>query len=352
MSEEKRKYKTADLAICDEQEEYAEQLLRVLEEHLGEGCRFHLFHDVGKMEEYADRRGLDVLIIGEEYEKEIRNDLKEKKRLVLTGRRDESCSGETAEAGRDGYESDGRIRKMIFRYQPAVDIAASIRRVIIPGKPAPAKRSAEVHPAKIIRRPAIRDSPVTKGLIGVYSPIHRIGKTKFALRIGQKMAEKGSVLYLNLEGYSGYEYYFPEGARKDLGDILYCMKQERSDYGLKISSMAGQIGKMDFIAPMENEQDLRSVSREEWTALFDMILEECIYDTVILDLGDCVDGLYEILRKCVKVYTPYIRDGISEAKLAQYEDNLRQTGYEDILAHTVKRVMKSARLTERQGKGG
>ena len=72
-------------------------------------------------------------------------------------------------------------------------------------------------------------------------------------------------------------------------------------------------------------------------------------DTVILDLGDCVDGLYEILRRCVKVYTPYIRDGISEAKLQQYEDNLRQTGYEDILSRTVKRVMKNGRAKERPG---
>ena len=127
------------------------------------------------------------------------------------------------------------------------------------------------------------------------------------------------------------------------------MKQERCDYGHKTSRMRGQIGRMDFIKPMENEQDLRSVRLEEWLALFDMILEKCIYDTVILDLGDCVDGLYEILRRCVKVYTPYIRDGISEAKLQQYEDNLRQTGYEDILSRTVKRVMKSGRAKERSG---
>lgn len=340
-----------DLVICDEQKEYAEQLFRVLEEQLGEGYKFHLFCDVEKLEEYADRREFDVLIIGEEYEKKIRNDLKEKKRIVLTDRRQEPGAGGDAEAGREGDKADGRIRKMIFRYQPAEDIVSLIRKVIIPGKTTEEKRAErKIYNSKIIRKPAIRDSPATKGLIGVYSPIHRIGKTRFAIRMGQKMAEKMDVLYLNLEGYSGYKYYFPEGEKKDLGDIMYCMKQERSDYGLKISSMAGQIGRMDFVAPMENEQDLRSVRSEEWISLFDMILEECFYDTVILDLGDCIDGLYEILRKCGKVYTPYIRDGISEAKLAQYEDNLRQTGYEDVLEHTVKRVMKSARMTERQEK--
>ena len=51
---------------------------------------------------------------------------------------------------------------------------------------------------------------VMRGLIGVYSPIHRIGKTKFALRLGRQIAEKVPVLYLNLESYSGGNYYFPE----------------------------------------------------------------------------------------------------------------------------------------------
>ena len=49
----------------------------------------------------------------------------------------------------------------------------------------------------------IRDEPLVRGMIGIYSPVHRIGKTKFALRLGQKMARQVPVLYLNLEGYSG-----------------------------------------------------------------------------------------------------------------------------------------------------
>ena len=79
---------------------------------------------------------------------------------------------------------------------------------------------------------------------------------------------KVPVLYLNLEGYSGGDHYFPEDTSYDLGDLIYFLKQERTDYGLKISSMTGQYGRMDYIMPMKNESDLRAVSGEEWISLF------------------------------------------------------------------------------------
>ena len=191
--------------------------------------------------------------------------------------------------------------------------------------------------------PKVSVSVQTRGLIGVYSPVHRIGKTRFAMRLGEKLSGQIPVLYLNLEGYAGGSYYFPEKTEQDLGDLIYCMKQERTDHGLKISSMTGRSGGMDYIMPMENESDLRSVRGEEWISLFDQILEKCIYEAVILDLGDCIDGLYDILRNCSRVYTPYIREGAAMAKLEQYERNLRTTGYGDILTRTVKKQMQRRR---------
>lgn len=114
--------------------------------------------------------------------------------------------------------------------------------------------------------------------------------------------------------------------------------------------MALQKGGMDYILPMKNEQDVRSVRKEEWISLLDMILEKCIYEVVLLDLGDAVHGLYDILRKCDRIYTPYIHEGAAEAKLEQYEDNLRAAGYADILRRTVKRQMgRNGRNTGKTG---
>lgn len=70
---------------------------------------------------------------------------------------------------------------------------------------------------------------------------------------------------------------------------------------------------------------------------------ESIYKVIILDLGDTVDGLYDLLGRCSKVYTPYIEEGAAKAKLNQYEENLRSAGYGEILKKTVRRRMGKPR---------
>lgn len=322
MSEEKTKNMSGSFVVCDVQEEYIEHLFNILSEKMGE-YQFHLFHDPERMKEYIENSGADILLTGGVYRERIRDSPGIKKIFYLTETREECLS-------------NGDIP--VYRYQPAGRIITTIREKI---RDSPDQRKIQKK-----TKPRTRGSTEemkARGLIGVYSPVHRIGKTRFAMNLGQKLSEKIPVLYLNLEGYSGEGYYFQEKPGQDLGDLIYYMKQERHDYGLKISSMAGQCGGMDYIMPMKNEADLRAVEGTEWIRMFGEILEKCIYEAIILDLGDCVDGLYDILRNCSRIYTPYISESISMAKLAQYEENLRAAGYGDVLMHTVKKQMQKKR---------
>ena len=345
MSEEKRRNVSGSFVVCDEQEDYIEHLFAILSEQLSGEYQFHLFHDPAKMLEFMGAEETEALLIGEKYREKIDDLSKVQRIFVLTDIMKERAENNVIP---------------IFRYQSASQILSQIKSGI---KIQDRRISVQKNGRKRIRdEPEAvdlqdktksadsRGSLQTRGLIGVYSPVHRIGKTRFAIRLGEKLSEQVPVLYINLEGYAGGGYYFPEETEYDLGDLIYCMKQERADHGLKLSSMAGRLGGMDFIMPMENESDMRSVRGEEWISLFDQILEKCIYEVVILDLGDCIDGLYDILRNCSRVYTPYIREGAAIAKLEQYERNLRTTGYGDILSRTVKKQMQKKRHdTERAG---
>jgi len=187
--------------------------------------------------------------------------------------------------------------------------------------------------------------PPTPLFIGIYSPVHRIGKTRFALRLGKQLSKTTSVLYLNLEDYCGNPESFPEKNEQTLEDLLYYMRQDNMNLGLKLSTMIGQIENLDYLAPIRHHQDLCSVQSSEWLELFNMLLEKSIYQVLILDLGDCIDGLYEVLKHCTKVYTPYLEEPTAKVKLAQYEEDLRSSGYGDILRHTVRRRIKSVRKT-------
>ena len=349
MSENKIKGVSGCFVICDVQEEYSDHLFQILSEQFEGEYQFHLFHDLQKMTGFFAKNSAEILVIGEEYGNEAIQKAGALQKFILTGSPGERKDTENIPLFR--YQSAEGMIKMIRKYagrgrrgsggSGTEKSGVADRNGMI--------RSREGESVCEKRRTArIRDDPPVRGLIGIYSPVHRIGKTRFALRLGQKAACRVPVLYLNLEGCSGGRYYFQEGADKDLGDLLYFLKQERDDWGLKLSAMAARKNGMDYILPMRNEQDLRSVSGEEWIRLLDMILEKCIYEVVILDLGDAVSGLYNILRKCERIYTPYICEGAAEAKLEQYEESLRAAGYADILAKTVKkRVGKGNRYPER-----
>lgn len=310
--------------ICDVQREYAEYLLRILNERFSGQFQFHLFTNAERMLEFTKKSGAAVLLVSEEYRSHAEQAQAEQ-RFVLTELPIQR-------------ESENTDMVPLFRYQPADRIIGAL-----------CGNAGEI-PEKRNRLPEAAVHSDARGMIGIYSPIHRIGKTKFALKLGKQLADEIPVLYLSMEGYSGRNLYFSGNAGENLGDLLYCMRQERSDHGLKISSMTGQIGRLDYIRPMENVMDLREVRVDEWMRLFEMIEEKCAYEAVILDLGDGIDGLYQILERCSRIYTPYISDPVSMSKLKQYEDNLRESGHENILRHTVKKLMRrKPRAPERDG---
>lgn len=327
--------------ICDIQEEYAEHLLKLLTEEFSGKYKFHLFRDIEKAEKFIKESGAGIILVSEEYRERIRSYETIGRLLIITEQ--PVCDM-------------GSERMEIFRYQSAGEILRNIKKIC--KETEKWRKSYEKHfqnsrCAVKERRNGevrIRDKPMEKdekrtGLIGIYSPIHRIGKTRFAIRLGKKMSKDMPVLYLNMEGYSGGNHYFLNRQGSDLGDLLYTVRQERRDHGLKISAMTGQMGGMDYVLPMENEQDLKAVTCEEWFELFDMIAEKCIYEAVILDLGESIDGIYDILRRCSKIYTPYISESTAVSKMKQYEKNLRESGYGDVLDRTIKKLMQR---TEKQ----
>ena len=77
--------------------------------------------------------------------------------------------------------------------------------------------------------------------------------------------------------------------------FLINRSQERKDFGLRISSMTGQAGKLDYVYPIACVTAyLRAVEEREWLTLLECILAQCVYGKVILNSGDSITGLYSI----------------------------------------------------------
>ena len=82
--------------------------------------------------------------------------------------------------------------------------------------------------------------------------------------------------------------------------------------------MTGQIGNMDYIRPNSGlvQESAGGQQQKEWLQLFEQIVEKSIYEVLILDLGDSVNGLFSILEKCDSVHTLSIEEPAGKGKAA------------------------------------
>lgn len=171
-------------------------------------------------------------------------------------------------------------------------------------------------------------------LIGIYSPVRRTGRTTFALTLGQVLSETKKVLYLNMEEYAGFSQLTGGETMTDLSDIMYFVREGSGRIFKKLEQTVRRIGDLYYIPPAVYPIDLRAVTGEEWTYLLQVIEEQGTYETLILDLGDHIQGIAELLGMCSRIYSPQHADTVSRAKWMQYEYMLGMTGQEQVLDRT------------------
>ena len=174
-------------------------------------------------------------------------------------------------------------------------------------------------------------------LVAVYSPIHRVGKTTFALALGRECAKSKKVLYLNLEEYAGMEV--SQDTNMNLGDLLYYLRQGNGNLGIRLQAAVKEQEGLDVVPPIPVVLDLKEVTQEEWEALITDLLENSLYEMVVLDVGESVQGLFPLLELCDRVYMPVLEDEISRRKIKQYQDNVEQLKLEKLKRSTYQFVM-------------
>ncbi len=173
-------------------------------------------------------------------------------------------------------------------------------------------------------------------IIGVYTPIGRCLQTTFSLTLGQMLARRYKTLYLNFEIYSGFSRMLCRNFDSDISDLMYYFACAREKLVYRLESMVETVNGLDFIPPADIYQNLAGIRGNQWLDLFQEIEKVSEYDYLILDLTDGIMDLWDVLRGCDYVYTIVREDGLSMAKVEQYEKVLEGLNYGDISARTVK----------------
>lgn len=172
--------------------------------------------------------------------------------------------------------------------------------------------------------------------IGMYSPVKRCLQTSVAMTMSLMLAEEHRTLYLNFEHYAGITELLPEVQSRDMADLLYFLNVEQGKFRLRMQTIVQKKGRLDYVPPMRSGQNLLTVTAAEWMQMIQKLAELGEYEYVILDLSDSIQGLFDILRSCCKIFTLTGEDRIARSKLLQYEQLLSLYEYGDVLQKTCR----------------
>lgn len=295
-----------EVVICDSNEVYAQRLQEYLAEKRSLSFVVVFYTDYEKCLEYLVGGKAEVCVISE--------DLMVEKNLMK-----ESCNYikhwiTLCEDLNEMTEND------IFRYQSADSLIEQICKI------------ADLD-NKSLRQKEVGGA---SKLIGIYTPIGRCLQTSFSLVLGQMLAAKYKVLYLNFEAYSGFTQMLQRDFNADMADLLYYFKNVSKDFSGQFVGMKQTINGLDYIPPAFSYIDISRILPNEWEYFLKALGSEGEYDYILLDLTDYVQGLYQILRNCSYVYTITRNEGMALAKITHYENVLKELDYEDVIAKTKK----------------
>ncbi|MDE5718727.1 MAG: hypothetical protein K2I53_14145 [Lachnospiraceae bacterium] len=296
------------MAICDTEEGYAFRMAEYLLEKVKLPYTLHLFTAVEELEKFAGREEIEILLIAESAwrllkEAYIREQVTQ---LFIL------------------QESGGAVQedmRCISKYQSPELVVQAMLNVLADG-------------GGWKDCPEVTDTAAK--MIGIYSPVKRCLQTSFALSLGQLLAKEHKTMYLNFEMYSGLGELLRREYQTDMLDVMYYFQSAREKLALRLPTIIQNAGGLDYIPPMQYSLGIKEVPGEQWLALCRDIAAIGEYEYMILDLDDGIDGLFDLLKSCQKIYTITREDPFAQAKLRQYERMLQQGELGEISEKTVK----------------
>ena len=285
MNERMRKI----MAVYDEDPAYAQRLADYVNQKEKLPFTAMTFSSMERLQEYLKEHPAEIILAGERPAAELEA-LGIKNVMILS----EAEVVREKEAG-----------SSIYKYQSGSGIMREVMAAYCCSQPEPA--------LSLLVKKAV--------VMGVYSPVSRCGKSAFALTLAQVLGRNFSVLYMNMEEYSGFSRLVDDAFERDLSDVL-CLYRQGEFNWMKLKTMVYPWNEIAYIAPARYGEDLELISPEEMGDLTGRIARESGYERVVIDLGRCGRGAISLLDACDVIYMPVREDWVSQAKLEEFEEYL------------------------------
>ena len=301
------------MAVAAPELKYAERLCSYINRKNAFKLLAVPFNDISELKSYSERHRIELLLADESYlgsykeegrdgeDKTLITDIDASVRMYLTS---ETVTGLREDGAAYGTES---MEIFIPKYQPAEGI---IRSVLDNADGIEAVRMVEEMERMV-------------HVISVYSPVARCGKSSFALAYCRELARKNRVLYLNLEEFTGV-YELAGGMRSDgLSEAMYLMKQGKLNTA-GIRDLTDNISGFDWIRPVNDPDDLRALSGEDYASLINEIIKNSDYEYIVVDMNRYAGQADAVLSISDAVYMPSSGDRLSISKRDAFYEYLKK----------------------------
>ncbi len=296
------------MAICDAEEGYAFRMAEYILEKVRLPYTLHLFTAAAELEKFVQREKIAVLLVAESALKLLQQEYIRQQVAQMFVLQESEHTEQEDLCYISKYQSPERVVQIIL--EAVADTAGW-----------DVEEAAKETAAK---------------MIGLYSPVKRCLQTSFALSLGQILAKEHKVLYLNLETYSGFGRLLNREFSTDIMDVMYYFQSAREKLALRLSTAVQNIGGLDYIPPVQYSLGIGEVTGKQWMEFCRDAAAAGQYEYIILDLDEGINGLFELLKNCRKIYTVTREDRFAEAKIYQYEQLLKFNGLEEVAQKTVK----------------
>lgn len=289
------------VAICDAEDGYRNRFVTYLMEHKAKEMAVCAFSAVEAFLEALKEQHFDVTLLGRGFEA-AEKAVREKALPVLLLKEDMPM--QVAEA--DSYERNRQAVVTVFRYQSMEAILHEMQ--VVAGTAV--LRPAEVH---------IPESRME--VVGVYSPVHHEMQIPFSVVFADFMAKKRRVLYVNLMEHPGFLELFGWGGEYDMGDIILRLRNHRLLPETFLRSVY-EVEGISYIPPFACTENLHELLLEDYLAFLEFLEERTDFEMVIIDFGEGVNHLQEMLERCTSVYCPVKGGFFFECQVNQFLNEL------------------------------
>lgn len=300
--------KRAVLVICDVEEAYARSFMEYLHTWKKQQLPFEIqaFTEREALLDYAREHSIEILLISERAVTEEVRALPVEKLVILS-------------EGADPPELAAYPR--VYKYQSSDQVVREVLDLY------GAERLARFTPVRLRGR---------QRLIGVCSPSGYSQRVLFSLALGQILAQRQSVLFTGMDSYCALADMLGVSGCRTLSDLLYMYRRGRSLGMLQLDGVIMQIRGLDAILPAAAAGDLQEMGSAEWLCFLEDLVQAGNYDCAILDIGQEIREIPELLAGCDEIWLPARADVLSAAVLDRFESRLLEENPE--LALRVSRI--------------